>query len=964
MATPQTANNTSASQHAIIKLETDIEQNILKTSMHNNTRLPLRPAFGTKGNPITLLTNYMALASTGTVIAYHYDVEFGKDLKTNRPIQYRERARFIQLLLAEHFPQHSPGIVSDFKSTIISNKPLKIDQRGYIVAFRAEEGAAPAEDAKRFLLRIQQRAAITISDLIEYLTSTTIAGPLSSKEAILNTLNIIMGHNPKAAPQVASVGSNSHFRKDLPEIATYNLTAGITAWRGHMLSVRAATGRLLVNVQVKHSPFYNHGPLASLMQAYLQANPQNNHGLHKFLKGICVNTTHIVHKNKAGQQIPNIRAILGLAEQHEGGKLLHPPVVRENGAGPQQVEIYMETTPTTSIIPPQPSTCGNTPRPTQTLATGVYISLYDFFRQNYNINLNPSLPVVKVGNRDNPTYLPAEVCQVIRGQPYKKQLSPTQTQRMIEFAVRPPEQNQQSIRTEGAAMLMLNQNLNKSHAAFGLSANPSLIHVTGRVLTPPRIYYRNGREALLRGSKWDMRNAQFVESRPLNKWTWLIVATNEDSGPWKSEATFQQSRALNDFHAKLVEMGIKCAGPKQGIRITVNPRNLDSIDAEVGGVLQKFPISQAELVLIVLVTESPLVFRRVKFLCDVREGMSNVCVVARKFDQCKQQYFANVALKLNLKLGGCNHKLGSRNQTAMQKKEKKLGIIELGNTMVVGLDVTHPSPDSSQSAPSVVGIVASIDGHLAQWRAEISIQESRKEMVLSLAELMEGRLLKWQQHNGGKLPLNIIIYRDGVSESQYQQVLEDELPRIQSACAKVYPAAKMSPPRLAIIIVGKRHNTRFYAPSKKGKVEDPQCGTVVDRGVTEARHWDFFMQAHNALKGTARPAHYYVVYDDIFRGFQKHQESTADGSPFSSAADALEDLTHNMSYTFGRATTAVSICPPAYYADLVCDRARLYLSEFFDPSSHASVSSGSRTGGPDSSMVRLHARTAETMFWI
>ena len=47
-------------------------------------------------------------------------------------------------------------------------------------------------------------------------------------------------------------------------------------------------------------------------------------------------------------------------------------------------------------------------------------------------------------------------------------------------------------------------------------------------------------------------------------------------------------------------------------------------------------------------------------------------------------------------------------------------------------------------------------------------------------------------------------------------------------------------------------------------------------------------------------------------------------------ADVLEDLTHNMCCLFGRATKAVSVCRPAYYADLVCERARRYLSGVFE----------------------------------
>lgn len=85
-------------------------------------------------------------------------------------------------------------------------------------------------------------------------------------------------------------------------------------------------------------------------------------------------------------------------------------------------------------------------------------------------------------------------------------------------------------------------------------------------------------------------------------------------------------------------------------------------------------------------------------------------------------------------------------------------------------------------------------------------------------------------------------------------------------------------------------------------------------------NWDFFLQAHTCFQGTVKLAHYYVVLDKIFGkgNLKKH--------PFPNAADALEELTHNMCYLSARATKAVSICPPAYYADSACERARCYLS--------------------------------------
>jgi eukaryotic translation initiation factor 2C len=114
----------------------------------------------------------------------------------------------------------------------------------------------------------------------------------------------------------------------------------------------------------------------------------------------------------------------------------------------------------------------------------------------------------------------------------------------------------------------------------------------------------------------------------------------------------------------------------------------------------------------------------------------------------------------------------------------------------------------------------------------------------------------------------------------------------------------------------------------------------------------------------ARPAHYHTVLDEIFRS-RKAQP------PFQNAADALEDLTHNMCYLFGRATKAVSICPAAYYADLVCERARCYLSKLFDatpgitPADSVVSGAGGESGQvADPNDVRIHENVCDTMFYI
>lgn len=72
----------------------------------------------------------------------------------------------------------------------------------------------------------------------------------------------------------------------------------------------------------------------------------------------------------------------------------------------------------------------------------------------YNVTIsNPELPVVNVGTKEHPSYLPAQVCQVLPGQPALSKLSPDQTAQMIRFAVRKPTFNARDIATSGARLM-------------------------------------------------------------------------------------------------------------------------------------------------------------------------------------------------------------------------------------------------------------------------------------------------------------------------------------------------------------------------------------------------------------------------------------------------------------------------------------------------------------------------------
>jgi len=98
---------------------------------------------------------------------------------------------------------------------------------------------------------------------------------------------------------------------------------------------------------------------------------------------------------------------------------------------------------------------------------------------------------------------------------------------------------------------------------------------------------------------------------------------------------------------------------------------------------------------------------------------------------------------------------------------------------------------------------------------------------------MEERLRLYQKRNR-TLPSRIIVYRDGVSEGQFNDVLSDEYPKMVEAFDTFGNPKQPYRPKLTIVICGKRHHTRFFPTDSRFADQNgnPKPGTVVDRGVT------------------------------------------------------------------------------------------------------------------------------------
>lgn len=118
-------------------------------------------------------------------------------------------------------------------------------------------------------------------------------------------------------------------------------------------------------------------------------------------------------------------------------------------------------------------------------------------------------------------------------------------------------------------------------------------------------------------------------------------------------------------------------------------------------------------------------------------------------------------------------------------------------------------------------------------------------------------------------------------------------------------------PRFTVVIAGKRHHIRFFPDAGKGdRNNNPLPGTLVESGCTHPFEFDFYLCAHVAIKGTARPIHYQCILNE---------------GEWVSAE--LQQFIFEHSYQYVRSTTPVSLHPAVYYAHLAADRSRAHLND-------------------------------------
>lgn len=342
-------------------------------------------------------------------------------------------------------------------------------------------------------------------------------------------------------------------------------------------------------------------------------------------------------------------------------------------------------------------------------------------------------------------------------------------------------------------------------------------------------------------------------------------------------------------------------GNRCGMRLSPRPGPFDCVQArlpaqkDLNNILEKY--KQYSLIFVIIPDSGP-VYSYVKKAAEIYLNCLTQCIKRKTLMKMNPSTVGNILLKVNSKLSGTNHCLLNK------------PFILHEPCMIMGADVTHPSPDS-KDIPSVVAVTASHDPKaLYGYNMCCRLQLPTVEIIEDLENITREHLLYFYRKNNQQKPYKIIFFRDGVSEGQFTEVKQKELSAIRRACFKLEEKYE---PKITFIVVQKRHHTRFF-PTNKSDSDDGHkncnvpAGTCVDTVITSPNMQDFYLVSHASIQGVAKPTKYSTLWDDNDLNY-----------------DDIEQLAYYLCHLFSRCNRSVSYPAPTYYAHLGAARAKVYI---------------------------------------
>ncbi|VAH11821.1 unnamed protein product [Triticum turgidum subsp. durum] len=532
-----------------------------------------------------------------------------------------------------------------------------------------------------------------------------------------------------------------------------DLGGGVMGCRGFHSSFRGAQSGLSLNIDVSTTMIVKPGPVID----FLLANQKVDHPdkidwqkAKRALKNLRIKTTPANSEFK----------IVGLSERNCNEQMF--PLRRRNGDSTETVEI----------------------------------TVYDYFVKNRGIELRYSgnLPCINAGRPKRPTYFPVELCTLVPLQRYTKALSTMQRTSLVEKSRQKPHERMSTLND---ALKRSNYDADPMLKACGISIAQNFTQIEGRVLPAPKLKAGNGEEFFTRNGRWNIARKKLIRTSSVKRWSVVNFSARCDL-----------RGLVQDLKRVATGMGLEYEDPhtvieeSPSLRRAPVARRVEEMFAQI-----KAKLPGAPLFLLCLLPERKNceVYGPWKKKCLADFGIVTQCLAPQRVND---QYLSNLLLKINAKLGGLN--------TLLQiEAARAIPIVGKVPTIILGMDVSHGQPGQSDR-PSIAAVVSSREWPLiCKYRATVHTQSPKQEMMASLFKprgteddgLIRESLIDFYTSSGKRKPDQVIIFRDGVSESQFTQVINIELEQIIEACKCLDDKWE---PKFTVIVAQKNHHTRFF----------------------------------------------------------------------------------------------------------------------------------------------------------
>jgi len=862
----------------------DIGASAYALAKSGGSKIPPRPKELTKlGREIDILLNTFPVLKIPSKKIYQYDVHIGNGA---------ERRGFMNLLwnckeVSDWRAKHGKAWIWDGAALAWATEPIPDGVIQFSLDPAVCKGLKGKEGKETKHLRIR---------FAKVLDMNTLHGWLQGKSDIDETVLEAMSFLDHLIRETPSQNLIRHKRSFFPpqalgksldnDVDRYDLGNGVLAVKGIFMSLRAVLQAnmqpgLCINVDVANTCFWDGIELQKMITSLLVAPRNEFSHVQRMFQETNRGPGHW-KKSRMYQILKRLRKV-GIVARYRGQEFRY--IIND-------------------WIPLEPSEV-------KFQKDGKEISVTSHMRAKWDFTPLRWSPTIETTKK---ALIPIDSCYIEPNQRYPFKLSERQTSEMIKFVVTPPSERLTAVRR---GVGTLNWRQDQVLTNYGMSIDTNATKVKARLLNPPDVLFKQGkvtgREA--QSGRWRIDGKTFLEpnKRPIQSWGFCIVKRDDGRGatihPNDCMKFFNAFKRIYAGHGGVLSNEVM-SKPIPHVQATPgNGRNLILWTWNATGTAWS---REPDILFFIVPGRDSDTYKLIKRSCDLRYGVPSQVLQAMHVGKCQDQYISNVCMKVNAKLGGATCRAVEPN--GYLSKFSSLvpynrNITE-NLTMVIGADVSHGAPGTEDG--SMAAVTVSQDIGLTKYAAFVNTNGDHREMISTenWNYFLEQALPEWRSKNNGFLPRRVIYCRDGVSEAEYNTVLSEEVRDIKAAFAKSDPNNKA---KFTVLIATKRHHVRFFpAANASSRNGNPLPGTLVETGATHPFEHDWYLCTHAAIKGTARPMHYYTILN----------ENNLSGSE-------MQQMLFEQCFQYARATTPVSMHPAIYYAHLAAKRAEAHVDQPF-----------------------------------